>query len=883
MTGVPDFTHRIFGEKFTCGQDLPMDMACKHFNEEALAEKSREFLKVPIDSVLHVLDEAGRRMTDPSGPYLRKVIEIMPQVAGYSAAMVEKAMEIFREMLSADSLKARLACLGDYRCLDSFEFSKRGRPCRAIPLGSICHISAGNVFIGSVDSLVSGIITKNLNVLKCSRQDMVFPALFFDALEEVDRCRTLSPFLSLTYWSRENAEVNAHIKRAFDAILLFGGEGSVEEYKKGLPARTKLLDFGPKISFGAVCLPLSDREVEEAARGFAMDATLWEQRACTSCQNIFFEGDSTQFCERLSQELEELAGRYPQGQIQLDEAVEIKKIREIEGWESFGSGVRVWEGRAAAFTLIKKKGADIVPSPLNRTIFVNEVERIEEIAGGNLKVMSYYMSTAGVAAPKERLQKVMDLLSSLGVMRFCKPGTMGLSTDDSAPHDGVHMALQLVKLVSTEDLPAQPMGFDFLDADRRDELVLARLSDIVAKALKSPFYREHFSGARLPFGNLGEFGALPPLEKADLSAHTYPKREMFTEDTNRFYIFCSGGTTGAMRHVCYTPEEFGRSAKIWGRGFEAMGITSEDTVANILISGALYTGFLATNRGLEETGCEILSITSNQPVKETIHYLKDLRPTALMGMVTGLVQVGQALDSAGEKLHINKIFYAGEQLPEAGRSLIQRVFEPSVIGSFGYAAVEVGPIGFQCQSCKGTEHHIWSDFCHVDITAEGEVLATTLGRTFQPLIRYRLGDMAEWVNEPCDCGRSAPKLRLLGRMHDYVRVHAGEVYVSEVEAALSKFEEFSSTFQIVVSSDGPHTQVEILAETIKELAGELADSLGREAEGSVWKSSLFLESVRKYGLPEGLTLTLTVKPVQPDSIPRKSRTGKVPRILDLRV
>jgi phenylacetate-CoA ligase len=51
----------------------------------------------------------------------------------------------------------------------------------------------------------------------------------------------------------------------------------------------------------------------------------------------------------------------------------------------------------------------------------------------------------------------------------------------------------------------------------------------------------------------------------------------------------------------------------------------------------------------------------------------------------------------------------------------------------------------------------------------GEVVATCLMRSFQPLIRFRLGDLAAWDDEPCPCGRSLPVIKeVVGRIEDVV-------------------------------------------------------------------------------------------------------------------
>ncbi len=51
----------------------------------------------------------------------------------------------------------------------------------------------------------------------------------------------------------------------------------------------------------------------------------------------------------------------------------------------------------------------------------------------------------------------------------------------------------------------------------------------------------------------------------------------------------------------------------------------------------------------------------------------------------------------------------------------------------------------------------------------GEVVVTTLSRTYQPLVRFRLGDVAAWDPEPCPCGRSMPVIKeVIGRIEDVV-------------------------------------------------------------------------------------------------------------------
>ncbi|HPQ36492.1 MAG TPA: acyl-CoA reductase [Synergistaceae bacterium] len=868
--------HFFFGTWETY-EDLPVHRAKHWFNPGLLKERSASFRKVPLERILTTLERTGELLTNPSENYRSRILEFMPSVTGYSPELVERATEALKTLLSRDFLKTRLSCLGDPYTLDHWVKLPRKGAARALPLGSLCHIAAGNIFLGSIDSLLLGLITKNVNILKLSRQDPIFPFLFLEALRECEEREEISSHLAFTYWRHSNKEVTDLVKQAFDAILLFGGEDAVREYKNGLAPQTELLAFGPKVSFGMVAAGLNQSELEEAARGFALDICLWEQRACTSCQNLFVEGDAASFAELLYTALEELSLSLPPGEVELDEAVEIRKERELARWHAFGGSGKLWEGKKGSHTVILGKGAEVTPSPLNRTIYVNAVENLEDLTRGNLRGMTWYLSTVGIAAPSERVQTLVESLGALGVLRFCLPGTMGLGFDGTAPHDGVQIPLRLVRMVNREDLSPELLGQSRVGDPLRREILLSRLNAILAKARKAPFYQRHLAGLSLPLKSLEQFGELPVLEKADLVRYAPPKSlEMLTNPEASHYLFASGGTSGKPRYVAWTPEEFALSGKITGEGFRALGISPKDKVANLLRAGALWTGFLAFNRALEETGCTILSMTCNQEPEHTLELLDEHAPNVIMAMSSALLALADTALQKGWTGQIDKVYFTGEPLSEAGKNVLRRVFGCSTIGSPLYGAVEIGPMGFPCEAIQDpTVFHVTEDWCYTEIV-DNEILATTLTRELHPLIRFRIGDRAEWLDEPCPCGRSWPRFRLLGRTEDYVRVHFGKLYVEEIQEALEPFPGLSPIFQIRVEPLDTKARITFFVEVLdKSLLGDT-----RLEEALV---SSILEKAKVYRDPRNRELEdLKVSLVPPQTLERVPRTGKIRRIVDKR-
>lgn len=861
--------HFIFGEYMDLPGNITIAEARSFFCKTSMRERVQAFAEVPVDEVISLLERVGRRLTEP-GPYRDTIMETMLDVTGYSLPMLEKGMEVLEGLLSREALEDRLACMGDRRALDGWTIHE-GRPERALPLGAVCHVSPGNIFLGSVDSLVLGMITKNVNVLKMSRQDPVFPFIFLDALLEEDRSGEIASTLAITSWSYSDHEVMELVGREFDGILLFGSEDAVLGYKKVASSGARLMAYGPKLSWGLIREGLTDEELDRAVKGFTRDVALWEQRACTSCQNLFVEGEklARKVAGMLHSEFQAAELSLPPGRMTMDEGVDIRKERERVFWNSFEWDRRLFEG--STHTIILEDGSDVTPSPLNRTLYVKSLKSWRDLLNGNLSCMVDRMSSVGLAVPDTLTDETMRGLEPLGIPRFCMPGTMGLGADGKGTHDGSYIVLDLVRLVNREDIPMDRLGRYYDDQERRDRRTLAELNRLLDVAMKSPFYRDLYKDVKFPIESLEDFGHLPVLEKSHLEEHCPPlDNSMLTGSPEGSYIFCTGGTSGVPRRLYWTKDEFSQSLRVLGQGFRTLGITSKDRVANVMKAGSLYTGFLAVNRGLEETGCEILSITANQSMDDTLDLLADLRPNIVMGMTSHLVEMAERSKIQGRNISLDKVFYTGEAMSDTSRKLVYEVFRPEKVGSLSYGAVEIGPLGFQCDCCRHDEFHLSEDWSYLEFGEDGEVFATGTDRLLHPIIRYRMGDRACWVEEPCSCGRTTPRFRLLGRTDYYVRLLYNDLFMVEIDRALSRFPDLSPAYQVTVKDEGEGIHVWLVIE------GQSSEGLEEKFWAALKEEASEFSHLSDFGCP------LDVEIVKAGSISRVGRTGKIRRIVDLR-
>src|SRR5205823_12578502 len=133
--------------------------------------------------------------------------------------------------------------------------------------------------------------------------------------------------------------------------------------------------------------------------------------------------------------------------------------------------------------------------------------------------------------------------------------------------------------------------------------------------------------------------------------------------------------------------------------------------------------------------------------------------------------------------------HAGE--PGAGipttRSAVEAAW--SAVSFDHTGMTELGPTGHSCSARDGV-HLIESEFI-VEVTSDGELVATTRGRWGLPLIRYRTGDRVIVSREPCSCG--SPFLKLVGgiqgRVDDMFMVRGVNVYPSQVEEIVRRYRE----------------------------------------------------------------------------------------------
>lgn len=393
----------------------------------------------PVARIVAAVANAAQRLADPYEPERRRLEEALPAVTGYSPTMVRLVLTRMTADWQADALERLLdAEFNDPRVLDEFRPYAGDRYVRAYGPRLACHIFAGNVPGVAVTSLVRSLLVKAATLGKTGSGDPLLPAIFARVLADVDP--ELGRCLAVTYWSGGDQELEAVAFEAADAVVVYGGEGTLESVRERVPPTTPLIEHGPRLSFALVGREaLVEDRIEETATHTALAVSIFDQQGCVSPHVVYTErGGAIEpeiFAARLFDALERFSTQLPRGRISPAEAATIQQVRGAAEFQALGGEeTRLYASAGTEYTVIYEKDPRFTASCLNRVIRVKPLDRLED-AMPEVRPFARYLQTVGVATTAERKATLAEALGRIGVSRIT--GLEGMAwPPPSWHHDG---------------------------------------------------------------------------------------------------------------------------------------------------------------------------------------------------------------------------------------------------------------------------------------------------------------------------------------------------------------------------------------------------------------------------------------------------------------
>lgn len=617
------------------------------------------------------------------------------------------------------------------------------------PVGLLVHIAPGNAAAVAPLSVIEGLLTGNLNVLKTSSADTPLAQHLLAELAAADPTGALARRVIALRFPSARTEWLRLMCGAADAVAVWGGEAAVRSVSELVPDGCRLVEWGHRISFAYLTRDAwSDRATLDA---LAADVCRFEQQACSSPQVIYLdtedeadaEAEVFAFAERFAAHLAAASAELPRPDLEPAEHAEITTTELIARLEEHLGLTRVLAAEDGSWRVLADTRPALAASPLHRSVWVKPLPRASAMTV--LRPMRRYLQTAAIGGSRADVARLSQAVLAAGVLRVTPVGGM-LDSYHGEPHDGVYALQRYSRRVSV----------------RTDEAfaTTACLDDLAAPAF-------------VPAAPEG-----PLLDKAGV------QEQLHTLAPEHAHLhFRSGGSTGAPALSVFTNADYDTQMRASADGLLSAGFDpARDRAANLFYCGGMYGSFISFFSILERLNATQLPIAAGPDHAATAEALVTHRADTVFGMPSYLWQLfhdqGEVLRGYGG---IRKVFYGGEHFTAEQRRVLTEEFGVELIRSAAYGSTDLGPLGYQCTHAEGSVHHVLTDLHTLEILAPeadrpapagqpGRLVFTSRTRAGQRLERYQIGDLGRAVEGVCPCGSHTPRIELLGRYGDVVRV-----------------------------------------------------------------------------------------------------------------
>ncbi len=390
-----------------------------------------------------------------------------------------------------------------------------------------------------------------------------------------------------------------------------------------------------------------------------------------------------------------------------------------------------------------------------------------------------------------------------------------------------------------DDAPYWDRARETMSADERAALILAKIQGVMAWAWeRAPFYRTRWQAAGLEPGDvksLDDFARVPTITKADLRADQAANPPfgsyLCVERSEIVRVHGTSGTSGRPTAFAWSGDDYERIAEAHARIMWSFGLRPSDTVFIGSIF-SLYVGSWGALAGVERLGAAAFPFGAGVPgmTLQAVSWLRQMRPSAFYGTPSYALRIAETARAEGidpREFGLRIMFFSGE--PGAGIQATKRIIEET----FGAICIDSGSMGevtpwmniTECEHRTGM--HLWQDIVYAEVLdrrtmlpvpygSAGIPVYTQLERRTQPMIRLVSGDLAEWTDAPCPCGRTYPRFPrgIIGRIDDMLVVRGENVYPSAIEDVLHTFDELGTEFEIVITRPQALDELTVVAELV---------------------------------------------------------------------
>lgn len=359
------------------------------------------------------------------------IIEPLLRMADISKEHFDKMAQLFtREELE---YKCQIELSNTYPLPDAL---KDGTKREVYPLGILFHIAAGNVDGLPAYSVIEGLLTGNINILKLPAGDNGLSIKLLWELIQIEPA--LKDYIYVFDVPSTDVETLKVFAEIADGIVVWGGDEAVKAARNMADVKTKIIPWGHKLSFAYVTPDVKDEELY----GLALHVCETNQVFCSSCQGIFVDTEEKSILEAIGSRFFE----------------QLKKANTLKGKTDMGmrgrNTIRLYKDMLEkdqqnqilsdeGVSVIVKSDRELELSYLFRNVWVKALPRTEIIQ--RLKIHKNHLQTCGLFCAEKDRAELIKLLATAGVVRIT--GANMSRTIPGEAHDGTYALREYTRVV----------------------------------------------------------------------------------------------------------------------------------------------------------------------------------------------------------------------------------------------------------------------------------------------------------------------------------------------------------------------------------------------------------------------------------------------------
>lgn len=306
------------------------------------------------------------------------------------------------------------------------------------PLGILFHIAAGNVDGLPAYSVIEGLLTGNINILKLPAGDNGLSVRLLSELIQFEP--DLKDYIYVFDVPSTDTSTLKKFADIADGIVVWGGDEAVKAARKMADVTTKIIPWGHKLSFAYV----TRQACEEDLYKLALHICETNQVFCSSCQGIYLDTENADELSQFSEKFYPLFQKANLEKGKTDMGMRGQNSIHIYTDQLEQKDMKIMKGDGISLCL--KTDRELELSYLFRNVWIKALPH--HLLIKTLKKHKNHLQTCGLLCSEDEKPLLADLLARAGIVRITGPDMSRTVAGEA--HDGEYALQRYSRIVEID-------------------------------------------------------------------------------------------------------------------------------------------------------------------------------------------------------------------------------------------------------------------------------------------------------------------------------------------------------------------------------------------------------------------------------------------------